>query len=161
MKTLPALLITASLWQVSAIAQEHPLPDRTAFPPNGRYEIVQSPVLQKLTFILDRYEGMVWQIVVDAEGQESWELMQVLSPPVFAASANRPKEPRFQIFVSGRMARSTFLLDCSTGRVWQDVVDKDGVSLWQPMTFSGPFGGVSSALPSASARKARQETSEK
>lgn len=127
-------LYAAVLFQGPAGAQERSLPDRTAAPPNGRYEIVESPVLHRLTFLLDRYEGFVWQLAVNKKDEELWESMHVASPAFSSTSLTRPHEPRFQIFMSGRLARSTYLLDCSTGRVWQYATEKDSeIGLWQPM----------------------------
>lgn len=40
---------------------------------------------------------------------------------------------RYQIVMSAMMARQVFLLDTTTGRVWQCVVNKSGDELWEEM----------------------------
>ena len=40
---------------------------------------------------------------------------------------------RYQIVMSATMARQVFLLDSTTGRVWQCVVNKSGDELWEEM----------------------------
>jgi hypothetical protein len=111
-------------------AQEYmPLPDRSAVPSNGRYEIVQSPVLTRLTFKLDRFTGNNWQLVVGTDGVYSWQP----TPVEGLSSVSMPTAPRFQIFLSGRMGFYTYLLDCQTGQTWWYMDDKITHGSWRLM----------------------------
>jgi hypothetical protein len=114
--------------------QDRVVHDRSTAPPNGRYEIVESPVLARLTFKLDRYAGRVWQLVVDKEDRFLWEPMQVQGMPAVATQA-----PRFQIFVGGRQAKHTFLLDSQSGTTWECVI--------VPETESSPSYNVWTRVP--------------
>jgi hypothetical protein len=97
--------------------------------------------LQRLTFKLDRFTGRTWQLVVDENDNEQWYLTQVKGglPPSPAGGATggavAPKTARFQLFLSGRLARSTYLLDCQTGQTWQWTLinEKTKEFAWWPM----------------------------
>jgi hypothetical protein len=99
---------------------------------------VVSQFLRRQTFKLDRFSGRVWQKVVDDKDNPSWEETIVESRPKQVS----PGHPHFQIFLSGYMAKDTFLIDTDTGDTWQLVVDtqtdKDGKEvgrtyLWERM----------------------------
>ncbi len=83
----------------------------------SRFRIIQSDIAAKLTFRLDRYTGMVSQLVKDADGNHSWEAMTISPIPI----VKTPDHPHFQIFTSGIAVRFTFLIDNDTGKTWQFV----------------------------------------
>lgn len=91
--------------------------EQTEPSPSSRFRIIQSDLAARLTFRLDRYTGMVSQIVKDANGNNSWESMPISPAPI----VKTPDHPRFQIFTSGIAARFTFLIDNDTGKTWQFV----------------------------------------
>jgi hypothetical protein len=117
----------------TANAQLEIRPDhqKTTFPSEGRYEIVQSEIAAKYTFRLDRFTGKVSQLVEDSEHNVSWEEMTVMKLP----KISNPKTPRFLIFISGLAARHTFLMDSFTGNTWVLANDTatPGITVWDPM----------------------------
>jgi hypothetical protein len=46
---------------------------------SDRFQMVQSPMMARLTFKLDSYTGEIWQLVVDKRGVPKWEPVPVLS----------------------------------------------------------------------------------
>jgi hypothetical protein len=112
------------LWAVMAgamiatcVAQDLPnnVHQFTTPPPNARFEIVQSELTVKWTYLLDRFTGEVYQLVVKGDGSLAWDSMIVDPIPQF--NAKQP-HPRFQIFTSGLAAKNTFLLDTYSGFTW-------------------------------------------
>ena len=134
------LLVVTLVASSLAIAQESPKPvhQQTSVPPNARFEVVQSTLVARLTFRLDRFTGRVWQLVRTKADDNAWEETAVLERPAPPASPR----PHFQIFTSGFVARHTFLVDTDTGRSWLVVTSKrknaDGsdydVTVWQPFS---------------------------
>jgi hypothetical protein len=112
--------------------ESNALPDRTSPAVNARFQMVQSPILARLTFLLDTWTGDIWNFVVDKNGNNSWEKTLVKTPNHW----NLPAHQRFQIFLSGRLARVAILLDNDTGMTWQYVAsssDPQSEALWQPL----------------------------
>jgi hypothetical protein len=97
-------------------AQEMPSPPHssTSAPPSARYEIVQSELAARWTFLLDKYAGTVQQLVKDSSDNVSWEKMVIVDPAQPATD-----HVRYQIFTSGLAARHTFLLNVDSGKTWQ------------------------------------------
>ena len=116
---LCAFLLFSSRIAVSQDTQEQhqERTEQTEAASASRFRIIQSDIAARITFRLDRYTGMVSQIVKDSKGDNSWEAMTISPPPV----VKTPDHPRFQIFTSGIAVRFTFLLDNDTGRTWQFV----------------------------------------
>jgi hypothetical protein len=123
------LTICLGLLTLQAAAQDYPSPpaQQTSAIYGGRYEILQSPLVAKWTFRLDKYAGRVWQLVHTKDDDSKWEEMPVYDP----VAVPTPNRPRFQMFTSGLAARHTFLIDTDSGRTWLLVTgkrrDKDGV----------------------------------
>jgi len=109
---------------------------QTTAPVNARFEIVQSQLAARWTFLLDRFTGGVAQLVKTKDEDNTWENMEVIGLP----TRSTPSKPHFQIFTSGLAARHTFLLDTDSGKTWIVVSVKrksaDGteheVNLWEP-----------------------------
>lgn len=87
----------------------------TTTPEGARFQIVQSELAAKWTFILDRFTGRVFQLVTNESGDFVWQAMEVQGRD----KTIRPIHARFQIFTSGVAARFTFLVDTNTGDTWQ------------------------------------------
>ncbi|MDR3651726.1 MAG: hypothetical protein P4L34_01990 [Paludibacter sp.] len=108
------------------------LQQSTATPPNARFEIVQSQLLVKNTFRLDRFTGRISQLVKTSADEMTWENMIVEKLP----QIEKPIRARFQLFNSGLLARCTYLIDTDTGKTWilVETTDKDNNSdyLWEP-----------------------------
>jgi len=43
----------------------------------GRYQLVFSPLVRADTYLVDSVEGYVWQMVVDSQGEESFQALNV------------------------------------------------------------------------------------
>ena len=103
-------------------------------PPDGRFEIVQSPLAAKWTFRLDRHTGQVDQLVSSLFGGVAWQEMPAIGLP----KTTNVGDPRFVLFTSGLAARHTFLIDTETGDSWiltawpSDEEDSDEVAGWAP-----------------------------
>lgn len=117
--TLPAI----------ANGQSQQSPQSTTLPDAARYEVVQSELVARWTFRLDRYCGSVAQLVESKTGGFAWEDMLVEGLPQCAASPRA----RFMIFTSGLLVRVTLLFDTSTGRAWYLAQNGD-VAFWTPFS---------------------------
>jgi hypothetical protein len=117
------LMVAAIAMPASADDDDPPIHERTVAPPNARYEIAQSAVMMRLTFRLDRYTGKIDQLVKSSDEMLGWEPMLVVGLP--EKTGNRP---RFQLFMSGTLARVTLLLDSDTGKTWMltKIKNEDG-----------------------------------
>src|SRR5262249_18777677 len=130
-----ALVAVASCKAVGA--QERKPHQFSTTPPDGRYEIVGSPIAAQWTFRLDRMTGHVAMLVQTASGRTAWEDMEVENP----VSVTPGGKPRFEIFSSGIAARWTLLIDTDSGRTWILVSGGDKAHprpLWEPFEESGP-----------------------
>jgi hypothetical protein len=104
-------------------AQNH---ESTTTPQGARYEIVQSPLVVRYTFRLDRFAGNVAQLVL-VDNNMTWMEMYIND----FSKIEKPTEPRFQIFASGLAVRNTFLIDTKTGNTWVLTQRFDGVLVWE------------------------------
>jgi hypothetical protein len=127
------LLVLVLLFANGAYAQgADPSPSQTSAPATSRFEIIQSPLAAKWTFLLDKYTGRVQQLVKTKDDGTAWESMKMIELP------KAPLEPkvRYQIFTSGLAARHTFLLNVETGQSWILSTFKDDklgdVTGWSP-----------------------------
>jgi hypothetical protein len=107
------LVILTLLLSVHGLSQDRRPAALSSPITNGRFEIVQSPMAAQYTFKLDRVRGQVWQHV-ESKGESLWEPMLVVPPPDVSTGTL----PRFQIMLSGIVARDSFLIDSQTGSVW-------------------------------------------
>ena len=53
----------------------------TVLPSNAQFEVVQSELAAKWTFLLDRFTGHVWQLVGTADNGNAWESVRVIGLP--------------------------------------------------------------------------------
>ena len=78
------LILLASLSLVTtapSLAQEHPANQSSTVPDSARFEVVQSPLLAKLTLRLDRFSGETWQFVETKNGDYAWQRMPRINVP--------------------------------------------------------------------------------
>ncbi len=101
--------------------QEAPPRAQTAAPDTARFEIVQSPLVVRWTFRLDKYTGKVWQLVKTKDDDLDWDSMPVVDLP----SSPSVAKVRYQIFASGIIVRNTLLLNIETGQTWVLTTFKD------------------------------------
>ncbi len=96
---------------------------------DARFEVIQSPIIRKYTFYLDKCEGKVYQLVTTNSGGYAWELMNIYS----YESNVEYTEPTYQIFLSGIVVADSYLVDTKTGRIWILVRREDDTILWEEM----------------------------
>jgi hypothetical protein len=136
MKAAAMMALLVGLWSGGAAMGQSGNSDvhqSTTAPTDARFEVVQSEIAAKWTFLLDRFTGHVWQLVVTANNGNAWESVRIIGLPTIAA----PSAPRFQIFESGIAAKFQFLLDTVSGKTWTLITQKnrDGSSdglIWEP-----------------------------
>ena len=93
----------------------------------SRYEIIQSELAARNTFRVDKFCGAVAELVVDEAGINHWQNMPIETQP----ACQNDGHPHYQLFTSGLAARFTFLMNTSTGRTWQLVVDDKQNRSWE------------------------------
>ena len=94
----------------------------------GQVPVETKSMALALLFKLDRFNGTVWQSVMDTEGTTGWEEL-----PVEVRSPKNDATPHYQIFMSSHVARHSFLLDTATGKTWVYVAQTEGPALWVPV----------------------------
>ena len=132
MKALFVLLLLSCI----ATGQQPENHQQSTPPVNARFEIVQSGLLARTTFRLDRYTGRVSQLVQTSTGDATWEQMEIQR---LLLAAPTPTRAHFQIFTSGLAARHTYLIDTDSGQTWVLVTGRKKppvgaeyeVQLWQ------------------------------
>lgn len=115
----------------SMTAEDIVVHEKSATPTSGRYEIVESPLLARLAFKLDKFTGSIWQLVIDKKSELKWEPMAVHGLVRFKSETYTA--PRYQIFMSGRAAMRTFLIDSLSGRTWIYTKFTDESVAWAQM----------------------------
>ena len=101
----------------------------------GRYEIVQSEITRKHTFLIDKKSGWTAQLQVDSEGNKTWVGMRCLEAyDPGDSERNENHDINYQIFMSGTAAEDCFLLNIHTGKIWQLFRDPEWKDLyWAPI----------------------------
>jgi hypothetical protein len=82
-----------------------------------RYQIVQSSLAARGTYKVDTYDGIVYQLVVDGNNAESWQMLNRIGH-----GSNDKKvigQRNYEIFLSTIAMRFTYLINLNTGAVWQ------------------------------------------
>lgn len=95
---------------------------QTTTSPNGRYEIIQSSIVRRLTFRVDKANGMVSQLVKSNDGSYWWspiERQYSTNDTVYPGNIN------YQMFLGGFQASDAFLINVNTGETWMVVRDKN------------------------------------
>jgi len=130
-----AMLAVWSICGNCCLAQQDatPIHVESTAPADSRYEIVQSTLVARLTFKLDKQTGHVSQLVHDSGGDETWELMPVVGLPAVSSPGCH-----YQLFLSGLAVRFAFLVNTDSGRVWQlqkatDPTTKEETEGWVPI----------------------------
>lgn len=125
-------LIAMMVWLTNAQAQAIVRPHvKSLTPASSRFEIVQSQIVARDTFLLDKYTGSVYQVVKKTDGDITWQEVPRSPHPLDEESSGKVN---FQIFASGIVARDTFLTNVNTGATWQLAKDsKSGQVFWSPI----------------------------
>ena len=111
-------------------AGENTTHQSTTVPDSARFEIVQSPLLAKLAFRLDRFTGETWQFVSTLDNSYAWQRIKRIS---LQNDTKNTGKVNYQVFLSGIRAQVTILMNTTTGASWYIAEDpKEGV-FWSPM----------------------------
>lgn len=113
-KLILILFVTLLGFDARAQSPEFSPSAHTAVAETARYEIVQSPLMAKWTFRLDRYTGIVYQLVKTRADRFAWEEMIIVDLP----KSFKDFKARYQIFASGILVKNTFLINLETGQTW-------------------------------------------
>mgnify|MGYP003571269276 CR=1 FL=1 len=139
MKRILSIIAIAMLTVVGAYAQYN-IPQYSSVATNpccGRYEIIQSEIIRKLTFKVDKYEGAIYQLVSDKNDVKVWQLMDILGfygPGTETSNPRLPNQINYQLFTGGNMAEDTYLINIHSGKTWILSEDrKTKETMWVPM----------------------------
>lgn len=98
----------------------------------GRYEIIQSNIVRRLTIKLDKYTGQTYLMVKSKDDTLSWEKMEWYGT-AFEEEDN--DKINYQIFMGGIMAKDCILLNIHTGRTWMLFEDSRTENLYWSIMF--------------------------
>ncbi|MBC8637308.1 hypothetical protein IAG25_10840 [Caballeronia sp. EK] len=125
-----ALLLSLALIPIGVAAQAtNQQSVMTGVPADARFEIVQSELAVRWTFKLDKFAGVVFQLVATKDGGVAWEEVPRLRGRT--PDPATPNRVNYQIFLSGMVARNMLLLNVNSGATWQLQSGNDGIS-WVP-----------------------------
>lgn len=100
---------------------------------NGRYEIVQSEIMRRLIFLLDKYTGDVYQNLLSTKDERVWRKLKK------AGSSNdvTPQtQINYQLFVGGFSVQDIFLLNINTGETWYIFKDTETEMLFFSKSYA-------------------------
>jgi hypothetical protein len=126
---LAALMLAVFSRHASAQA-DHQTSLSSTVPDAARFEVVQSPMLAKLTFRLDRFTGETWLFVTTKDNSYAWERVNKIPLP---DDTKVPEKVNYQIFLSGIRAQVTVLVNINTGASWYVAEDPKTGVFWSPM----------------------------
>ena len=121
MKKLLLLLVSILFLSTNALSLDTKQAVSTS-QTGGRFEIIQSELVRKNTFLLDKYFGQVYVLVKKSNDYPDWEPVKVYPSSTDESPKNKIN---YQIFMGGIMARDCFLLNINTGETWILVETKD------------------------------------
>lgn len=119
-----------------ALGQEPPaaVHSTTAVSSDSRFELVQSPLVARLMLRVDRFSGVVSQLVVDTKSKEYWwSKIRMSQRSATEFTVYSDQRVHFQLFTSGIVVRNTFLMDVETGKTWSLTVDEKNLPWWEPI----------------------------
>jgi hypothetical protein len=103
---------------------------KTQSPADARFELLQSALVARLTLLVDKNSGDVFQIVTTPNNNLAWE-------KIYRIKSNNDHldetQVNFEVFVSGIAARYTYLLNVHTGQTWVLSEDKKQGLFWSPI----------------------------
>lgn len=125
------VFLLSSLQSHSQEIYQHQL---SSVPDTSRFEIVQSQQGARYTFRIDKYMGIVSQLV-EGENQElTWQTIGTDSKLTLDDYLATGTRVNFQLFISGLGIRYVFLIHIHTGTTWQLAQDSETEHLfWFPI----------------------------
>ena len=125
-----ALLLLGPISGIAVAAESGPTNASSAVADSARFQIVQSPILVKLTFRLDRFTGNTWQYVAIPGGGVAWQpipRVEIVDDTKVTGRVN------YQIFLSGVLASVSLLVNTNTGASWVLTEDPKQGLFWSPI----------------------------
>ena len=98
----------------------------------GRYELVQSEIMRKCFFKLDKYTGDVYQLVKKNDGGKTWQKMDVIG---LSYDTIKENTINFQIFMGGIAASDCFIINIHTGATYILYTDTESGTLFWSRVF--------------------------
>ena len=89
---------------------------------NGRYEIVQSEVMRRFIFMLDKFTGDVFQNVLTSGNERVWRKLHKAG---VSYDSTPQTQINYQLFIGGFSVQDIFLLNINTGETWYIYKDKE------------------------------------
>ncbi|MBQ7942173.1 MAG: hypothetical protein IJ328_07205 [Muribaculaceae bacterium] len=127
MKKIIVIIIVSLLFSISIEAQEQYFPAKTSL--EGRYEIVQSNIARRYTFKIDKYRGIVYQLVQTEADGFAWQEVPVLMRDF---DEIKPDTVNYHIFMGGTAVKDCFLINIHTGITWVLVKSSDNSIMFEP-----------------------------
>ena len=116
----------------SAAAQREPVQhERSAVSSESRFEIVQSTIVARSTYRIDKFTGRIDLMVMRADSSLRWQPMPRREHP--SGDTRVAGRANYQVFVSGIANRHTYLINTNNGATWQLVLTKDEELVWDPI----------------------------
>jgi hypothetical protein len=135
MRTLVAWLMLAAFSLVSAVnasaQSDFAQHERSAAPPESRYQLVQSTLVARSTFRLDKMLGQIDQIVMRDDSSITWQRVPRREHP--SGDPQVTGRVNYQLFLSGLANRHTYLMNVNNGSTWQLVLTKEETLVWEPV----------------------------
>lgn len=86
-----------------------------------RFQIIQSTIAARGTYKVDTYEGNVYQLVLDHNNNETWQLLRRLGNNNIDKQVAGQRN--YEMFLSSIAMKFTYLINLNTGCTWQLVED--------------------------------------
>ncbi len=96
---------------------------------DSRYEIIQSGLSRKMTFKIDKYDGIVYQLVKTETDGLAWQKIERM---LVSLDNLKPNEVNFQLFLGGIAIRDCILLNIHIGATWVLVKDENDNTFFEP-----------------------------
>ena len=100
---------------------------------NGRYEIVQSEIMRRLIFLLDKYTGDVYQNLLSTKDERVWRKLKKVGS---TNDVTPQTQINYQLFVGGFSINDIFLLNINTGETWYIFKDTETEMLFFSKSYA-------------------------
>lgn len=97
----------------------------------GRWEIIQSPIVRRITIKLDKFTGKTYQLVETSTKSYSWQEILWIGEMLEEKYKNKIN---YQLFTGGLTVKDTYLINIHTGQTWMLYGDtSDNSIFWATM----------------------------
>lgn len=124
MKKLLLFLVLFLCFPCILLSSDYNLETQTSVPDSAKFEIITGSLAVKQTYLLNKYTGETWVLVVDSNNNYSWEEIDTERNEDDYVPENYTG-PVYQITLSGIAVKCTYLLNTVTGATWTLYKDPD------------------------------------